>query len=72
MNVITIPKKIAGSDDLVILPRREYESLLYLKRTHEFEPTLTQKKALAHAEKNLKSGKTLSFDELASKLGFAN
>lgn len=25
MNVITIPQKIAGKDDLVILPRKEFE-----------------------------------------------
>ena len=27
MNIITIPKKIAGTDDLVIIPRKEYEAL---------------------------------------------
>jgi len=27
MNVITIPKKMAKNDDLVIIPRKEYPSL---------------------------------------------
>ena len=26
--VITIPKRIAGHDDLIILPRKEYEAIL--------------------------------------------
>lgn len=29
MATITIPKKLAGSDDLVVLPRREYEALVH-------------------------------------------
>ena len=35
MNVITIPKKIAGRGDLVVLPRREYELLLTSRRKVE-------------------------------------
>ena len=71
MSVITIPKKIAGSDDLVVLPRREYESLLRVQKIREFNPTVAQKRALIRAEKNLREGKTLSFDELVTKLGSA-
>ena len=29
MATITIPKKLAGSDDLVVLPRKEYEALVH-------------------------------------------
>jgi len=32
---ITIPKKIMKNDDLVILPRREYENLLRAKKSEE-------------------------------------
>jgi len=72
MNTITIPKNLSGKDDLVIIPRKEYEALLKLKKVKEFNPTLTQKKALLRAENSFKKGKTISYDKLAKKLGFAN
>ena len=72
MDTITIPKKLAEKDDLIILPRREYEALLQLKKFKEFNPTAIQKRALQQAEINLRKGKTLSHHELAQKLGFTN
>ena len=72
MNAVTIPKKLAAKDDLVVIPRREYEALLALRRFKEFAPTVAQKKALARAEANLRKGKTLGYDDFARKLGFAN
>ncbi|OGY66901.1 MAG: hypothetical protein A3I89_00070 [Candidatus Harrisonbacteria bacterium RIFCSPLOWO2_02_FULL_41_11] len=72
MNTVTIPKKLAEKDDLVVLPRREYEALLQLNKFKEFSPTTSQKRALQQAEKNLHKGKTLSYHELAQKLGFTN
>lgn len=32
MNIITIPKNLIKNDDLVIIPRMEYNSLLELKK----------------------------------------
>ena len=72
MNTITIPQKLVQKDDLVVIPRREYEALLELKKFREFVPTVAQKKALLRAENNLRKGKTLSYHELVKKLGFAN
>lgn len=72
MPTITIPKELANKGDLVVIPRREYEALVRLRKMREFVPTASQKKALAEAEKNLKGGKTLSFHELSRKLGFTN
>ena len=72
MNTVTIPKKLAEKDDLVVLPRREYEALLQLKKFKEFNPTAIQKKSLQQAELNLRKGKTLSYHGLAKKLGFTN
>lgn len=72
MNTITIPKKMAQSDDLIVVPRKEYESLLQLRKIGEFNPTSAQKKALIRAENNLSRGKTLSYNELIRKLGFTN
>lgn len=70
MHLITIPKNLATRDDLVVVPRKEYEALLALKRYGEFTPTISQKKSLLAAEGNLKKGKTLSYHALVEKLGF--
>ncbi|MEK7193499.1 MAG: hypothetical protein AAB652_01790 [Patescibacteria group bacterium] len=70
MNTITIPKKVAARGDLVVIPRKDYEALLELKRLKEFSPTVAQKKALVRAEQNFRKGKTLAYHELAKKLGF--
>lgn len=72
MDAITIPKKFASRDDLVIIPRKEYEALLGFQKFKEFTPTAAQKKALLKAEQNFRKGKTLSYRGLAKKLGFAN
>lgn len=70
MDTVTIPRKLAPQDDLVVIPRKEYEALMELRKVIEFKPTGTQKKALVRAEQNLKKGRTLSYHELAKKLGF--
>ena len=72
MNTITIPKKMANKDDLVVIPRKEYEGLLCFKKIREFTPTAAQKRALVRAENNLRKGKSLSYNELVRKLGFKN
>lgn len=72
MNTITISKKLLKSGDVIIIPRREYEALLELKRIREFKPTNVQKKALLKAQDNFKKGKTLSYNEFVRKSGFTN
>lgn len=71
MPTLTILKKRAKKD-VVVISRKEYESLLQTKRMQEFVPTVAEKRALLRAEKNLQRGKTLSYNELVKKLGFAN
>lgn len=72
MTTITIPKKLVREEDLIIVPRWEYEALLKFKEIKEFTPTATQRRSLRRAERNLKLGKTLSYHELVKKLGFGN
>lgn len=72
MRTITIPQKLIQQDDLIILPRKDYEALLSQRQMEEFKPTAVQKKALKRAETNLRQGKTLSYDAVVRKLGFAN
>ena len=72
MATITIPKELTQQGDLVVLPKKEYESLIEFKTVKEFTPTTAQKKSLLKAEENLKKGKTMSLHDLSRKLGFRN
>lgn len=71
MSIITIPKKMTAKDDLVVLPRKEYEALLRLRPRMITEVVMTQpqKLALQKARKNLAQGKSLTLNELKRKLG---
>ena len=72
MDVITIPKKIIEGDDLVIIPRKEYEVLVRQKMVRDFIPTPAQKRSLQQAEVNLKKRKTFSYNEVARRMGFTD
>jgi len=67
-----IAQKKYQEKDVVVIPRQEYEYLINFKKIKEFSPTLAQKKSLVRAENNFKKKKTLSYNELVQKLGFAN
>ena len=71
MKVITIPKNLIKNDDLVVIPRREYEEFLRFRfsKIKEVNMTSQQKRILAQARKNLKKGKFLAIYELKEKLG---
>lgn len=72
MTTQTLIKKLSPRNDSVVIPRKEYEALLGLKKIKEFSPTAAQKKALVSAEQKLRKGKTLSYNECVKKLGFTN
>lgn len=69
---VTIPHKLTQGKELIVIPREEYEALMQLKEIYEFQPTASQKKALANARKNRKRGETLSLSELKRKLGLTD
>ena len=69
---ITIPKSLAQMGDLVLVPRKEYESFLQFKRIKEYIPTQAEKASLKRARLNFKKGNYLTFNELKSKLGFTH
>lgn len=71
MNTITISKKITKGEELIVIPRKEYEALLWLRKDREFTPTSAQKLALKDARKNRAQGKYLTVDELKQKLDIA-
>lgn len=72
MTTITIPKNLIKNDDLIVLPRKEYEKLLASRPIIEFRPTVAEKKDLARARKNLARGNFLTINELKRKLGFTS
>ena len=76
MATITIPKNLIKNDDLVIIPRKEYEEFYQWKETAKlfktFTPTVAQKRDLARARKNRAQGNFLTINELKRKLGFTS
>jgi len=56
---VTIPHKLTQGKELV-------------KEIYEFQPTISQKKALTNARRNRKRGETLRLSELKRRLGFAD
>ena len=68
MNTVTIPKKIAGGkDDLIVISRKEYDSLR-ARVVPEVVMTPPAKRALKQMHKSQKEGKLLSYDEFAQRV----
>ncbi|MBU4481513.1 hypothetical protein KKH59_04355 [Patescibacteria group bacterium] len=74
MATITIPKEITKGEELIIIPRREYEEFLRyrLEEREELILTASQKRRLQRARINLAKGKYLTIYELKKKLGIKN
>lgn len=64
--VITIPRKFASADDLVVLPRKEYETLVrgQVDKVPLAELTEKQRKAIAKSEKELAQGQYVTLEQL--------
>jgi PHD/YefM family antitoxin component YafN of YafNO toxin-antitoxin module len=71
-NIVLMPKKIIKSEEMVIIPKKEYERLLAAQDDESDTLTPVQKRALRRAEKNFREGKMLTLDELKKRLGFKN
>ena len=73
MNTTVEFKKISKNNDVITVSRQEYEALL---RKQRFIPvarlTLSEKKALEKARKEMTKGDYLTLDELKNELGIAN
>lgn len=65
MNVITIPKKFNKSDDLIVLPRSDYEKLLRKQRIIPVvKLTASEKRALRRGREEMKRGDYITLEEL--------
>lgn len=73
MTTITIPRSSAKKQELVAVPREEYEAYMaWLKRVKSarvFDPTASDKKNLNRARKNLAAGNALTIADLERELG---
>ena len=76
MAIITIPKKLIKDDDLVVIPRKEYEEFYQWREVAKlfktFTPTATQKRDLKKAREEYKQKKYLTLDELKRRLEIKN
>lgn len=69
MTTITIPKKMTGREELIVLPRKKYEELLRRARgIKTFKPTTAQKQALEKARLDFRRGKYISWEHLKHEL----
>jgi len=74
MTTITLPKKLTrSSEDLIAIPRKEYEEFLRLRleRIPEVKLTPTQKRHIEEARREMAKGNFLTLDELKQKLGLS-
>ncbi len=68
MPIITIPKKFISKEDLVIIPRKEYEGLLD-RAVPLSSLTSQEKKELMKIRKDMARGNYITLDELEHELG---
>ncbi len=67
MTTMTIPKAFLASDDLIVMPRKEYEALKS-RVVPEYAPSPAERRAIARARKNFREGKTISLAQLERDL----
>jgi len=73
MATITIPKNLIKNDDLVVIPRKEYEEFYQWKETAKlfktFAPTAAQKRDFKKARKEYAAGEYITLSQLENELG---
>lgn len=76
MATITIPRKITKGEELVVLPREEYEEYAHWRKAvstkRAFKPTRAELRELEEARDEYRRGKTMTLHELKQKLGFGS
>lgn len=69
MPTVTVPKKLAEKDDLVVIPRKEYEQLLIYKQIiPEYKPTRAALRALERGEREISEGKFTPWEKVKDEL----
>jgi len=69
-SIVTIPKKVSGGEELVVIPRKQYETLLRRQKVVPvIKMTSTQKKDLEEARREYKKGEYITLEQLEHELG---
>lgn len=72
MSVVTIPKQLSRSDDLVVIPKKEYKELLGWKKKifREVKPTKAELRAIERGRREIARGDYVTLEEFKKELGF--
>ncbi|MDP3792144.1 MAG: hypothetical protein Q8Q89_00205 [bacterium] len=71
MSVITIPKQLMREKELVLIPKKEHEELLGLKKVIKVvKPTAAEKRAIERGRKEMVKGDFVTLEGLKKELGF--
>ena len=69
MTTITLPKELTNKGELVIIPRKEYEEFLSLKKLIPiFKPTRYDLRALGQGRKEIRDGQCVEWRILKYEL----
>ena len=69
MSVITIPKQLIREKELVLIPKKEYEALLDIKKLIKVvEPTAEEKRIITRGRKAIKRGDYVNWEDLKKEL----
>jgi len=69
MKAITLPKGLFKEEDLVIMPRSDYEEFLSLKKIIPLiKATSSEREAIRLGRKEIKNGKYLNLKQLKNEL----
>jgi len=68
MNTITIPRRITKNDDLVVVPRREYERMYRFWESAE-KITARQKRVINKGFREIEQGKFFTSKQVKHELG---
>ena len=67
---IAIPKELSKNEDLIVIPRSDYEEFLQLKKIIPLvELSPSERKAIKQAKKEIKQGKYSTLTQLKNELG---
>lgn len=75
MTTVTIPRELTRCGELVLIPKKEYESLISFRlqeKEKEISLTSKQKNAISKARERIAAGNFLTVNELKEKLALKN
>ena len=73
MTTITIPRTFNGNDDLVALPRKEYEELVQFRTAFSsYTPTVSERQALRRSRIHMKAGHSHTLEQFCHEVGLKN